>query len=364
VNPLRLRRSLLMASALAPLTSAANAATVEFAKVLAQPLVFPRDHGAHPDYRVEWWYLTGCLQDNASGAPLGIQVTFFRVRTPIDPDNPSRFAAHQLLFAHVALADAANASLLIDQRIARVSSSVVRMAQTDTDIDLNRWRLSRSADGRYECEVPARSFRLHFVASPSQPVLQQGQDGLFPKQAGGGYASHYYSAPQLRIEAEIQRADRKQVAGGLAWLDHEWASTLLEPQAVGWDWLGMNLADGTALTAFQTRRKDDGAILFAYASMRSPDQAAARVFPPNQVRFEGLREWESPRTRARYPVAQRVSVGERVFETRPWFADQELDARATGSAIYWEGASELLEGGRPVGRGYLEMTGYAAPLTL
>jgi predicted secreted hydrolase len=355
---------LLLASAFAPLPRTASAATVEFAKVLAQPLVFPRDHGAHPDYRVEWWYLTGCLQDSASGASLGIQVTFFRLRTPIDPDNPSRFAAHQLLFAHAALADPAKTSLLLDQRIARAGSSVVRIAQTDTDIDLNRWRLSRNTDGRYECDVPARAFRLRFVATPTQPVLPQGRDGFFPKTAGGGYASHYYSAPQLRVEAEILRADRKQSARGVAWLDHEWASTLLEPQAVGWDWVGMNLADGTALTAFQTRRKDDGAILFAYASMRAPSEATARIFPASQVRFEGLRHWESARTRARYPVAQRVSVGERVFETRPWFADQELDARLTGSAIYWEGASDLLEGGRLVGRGYLEMTGYAAPLTL
>jgi predicted secreted hydrolase len=356
------RRSLLLASALTPFARHASCA-VEFPRVVPGPLLFPRDHGVHRDYRVEWWYLTGSLEDTG-GAPLGLQVTFFRLRTSVDPANPSRFAAHQLLLAHIALADPKRASLLVDQRIARAGSSAVKMADDDTDIELNRWRLARQSDSRYECEIAARTFGLRFVATPSQPVLLQGVEGFSPKQAGGEYASRYYSVPQLRIEAEIQRDDNKRAARGVAWLDHEWTSTLLEPEASGWDWIGMNLDDGTALTAFQTRRKGDGAVLFAYASMRAPGATQVRVFAQQQVRFEPLAFWESPRTRARYPVAQRVTVGERVFETQPLFVDQELDARLTGSAIYWEGASTLSEDGRRVGRGYLELTGYAAPLTL
>jgi predicted secreted hydrolase len=222
----------------------------------------------------------------------------------------------------------------------------------------------RRNDGRYESDIAARSFRLRFVATPSQPVLLQGRGGFFPKQTQGGYASQYYSLPQLRIEAEIARDGGKQSARGVAWLDHEWASTLLEPDATGWDWTGMNLDDGSALTAYQTRRKRDGAILLRYGSLRAPDTSEPRVFGQDEVRFEPLDYWESPRTRARYPIAQRITVGERTFETRPLFADQELDARLTGSAIYWEGASSLNENGRRVGRGYLELTGYASPLTL
>jgi len=356
------RRALLAACALAPFARP-TLATVSFPRVVPETISFPRDHGAHPDYRIEWWYLTGVL-DDADGAPLGMQVTFFRVRTSIDPANPSRFAAHQLVFAHAALADPARSSLLVDQQIARAGSSAVRLAETDMDVELNRWRFARRGNGRYECDVAARSFRLHFTATPSQPVLLQGRDGFFPKQAAGEYASHYYSVPQLRIEAEIVREERKRTARGIAWLDHEWASTLIEPEAIGWDWIGMNLDDGTALTAFQTRRKGDGAILFAYASMRASGATQPQIYAPERVRFEALTHWESPRTHARYPIAQRITVGDRVFETRPLFADQELDARVTGSAIYWEGASSLEENGRRVGRGYLEMTGYAEPLTL
>jgi predicted secreted hydrolase len=357
------RRALLFASALSPLSRRAFAA-VEFPRVAPRQLVFPRDHGAHPDYRIEWWYLTGCLEDARSGTPLGIQITFFRVRTAIDPANPSHFAAHQLLFAHAALAEPARASLMVDQQIVRMGSATAQTSSTDTNLTLNRWRFMRHEDGGYECDIGARAFHLRFIATPSQPPLLQGQAGFFPKQTQGEVASHYYSMPQLRIDAEIAHDKEPQVARGMAWLDHEWASVLLEADAAGWDWIGINLDDGTALTAFQTRRKSDGAILFAYASMRAPGALEPRVFARGDVRFEPLVFWDSPRTRARYPVAQRITLGERVFETRPLFSDQELDARLTGSAIYWEGASTLSEHGRRVGRGYLELTGYASPLTL
>lgn len=361
--PVLARRALLLGLASTPLGRQARAAVL-FPRIEPRTLVFPRDHGAHPDYRVEWWYLTGVLEGADTSAALGIQVTFFRVRTSIDPANPSRFAAHQLLFGHAALADAPRGSLLVDQQIARAGSSAVRAAMEDTDIELNRWRFARRGGGRYECDVSARAFRLRFTATPTQPVLLQGRSGFFPKQAQGEYASCYYSVPQLRIEAEIFRDDRRQAMRGVGWLDHEWASTLLEPAANGWDWIGMNLDDGTALTAFRTRRKDDDAVLFAYASIRAATETQPRLFGPDQVRFEPMAHWESPRTRARYPVAQRITVGGRVFETRPLFPDQELDATSTGSAVYWEGASVLSESGAPVGRGYLELTGYAGPLTL
>ena len=361
--PLRSRRALLLAFAAAPFSRPAIA-TVEFPRVAPGILVFPRDHGAHPDYRVEWWYLTGVVEDAANGAALGLQVTFFRVRTSIDPANPSRFAARQLLFGHAALADPARGSLVVDQQIARAGVGAVRFATEDTDIELNRWHFARRDDGQYECDVAARGFRLRFVAARSQPVLLQGRDGFFPKQTQGEYASHYYSMPQLRLEAEIVRDDRRLTAHGIGWLDHEWASSLLEPAAAGWDWIGMNLDDGSALTAFRTRRTSDGAALFAYAALRQPHEAQPRIFGQDQVKFEPLTEWDSPRTRARYPIAQRITVGDRTFETRPLFANQELDARSTGSAIYWEGASTLRENGARVGRGYLELTGYAGPLTL
>jgi predicted secreted hydrolase len=153
---------------------------------------------------------------------------------------------------------------------------------------------------------------------------------------------------------------------GIAWLDHEWSSSALAPDAAGWDWIGMNLDDGSALLAFQIRRQGavaDEAPLQRYAAWRSPT-GATRLIDPATVRFTPQRQWTSARSRGTWPIAQRIQVGERSFETVPLMPDQELDSRLTTGAVYWEGASTLLEGGRTVGRGYLEMTGYVKPLKL
>jgi len=325
--------------------------------------VFPADHGAHGGFRSEWWYLTGLLDAPAGGGPLGFQLTFFRVRTGIGEDNPSAFAPRQLLLAHAALADPAAGRLRHDQAIARTGFGVVAASTTDTDVRLDRWRLTRDpATGRYHGVIVARGFSLDVIATPTQPRLLQGEAGLSRKGPAPAQASYYYSQPQLAVTATVGRDGVLEQRQGTAWLDHEWSSAYLAADATGWDWLGMNLDDGSALTAFVIRpRAADAAPVWAYAMLRRPGETA-RVFGPGAVRFEPQRHWTSPRTGGRWPVAQQVTVGDRVFTTEPLFDDQELDSRASTGAIYWEGASRLLEGGRAVGRGYVELTGYIEPL--
>jgi len=352
------RRAFLAATVL-PLV---RASAVEFPAVEPRPLVFPRDHGAHPDYRTEWWYLTGWL--DATPQPIGVQVTFFRTRTEIEPANPSRFAAQQLIIAHAAIADPARGSLLKDERIARAGFGLAEASEADTDLRLDRWRLARRADGSYECNLPARGFDLQFTATPTQPLLLQGESGFSRKGPQVAQASYYYSQPHLRVQATLQEGGTARKLAGTAWLDHEWSSTLLDPDAAGWDWVGMNLDGGAALTAFRIRRRGSGATLYAYASLREAGAAVPRVYAASEVEFESREHWTSPRTRAAWPLVQIIRVGQRSFETKPLFADQELDSRASTGAVYWEGASELLEGGRRIGRGYLEMTGYVEPIRL
>ena len=338
-------------------------AAVDYPPVVPSRLVFPRDHGAHPEYRTEWWYLTGWL-DGPGGAPLGFQVTFFRTRTEVDSANPSAFAAKQLIIAHAALADPARATLLHDERIARTGLGGAAASEVDTAVHLGTWSFVRLASGDYRCVLPARGFTLEFAARPTQPLLLQGEAGYSRKGPSAAQASYYYSQPQLTVRAQLTRDGRSQALTGSGWLDHEWSSTLLTADAAGWDWVGMNLDDGSALTAFQVRRQ--GAAnppLYAYASLRPPN-GATRTFGPEEVRFARRSQWTSPRTRAAWPVAQEIHIADRHFVTRPLMNDQELDSRMTTGAVYWEGASELLEGERPVGRGYLEMTGYVAPIRL
>ena len=184
-----------------------------------------------------------------------------------------------------------------------------------------------------------------------------------PAKAHSPRRRDYYSQPQLAVSATLRTDGKLHELAGVGWLDHEWSSSVLGDEAAGWDWVGMNLDDGTALTAFRIRSRATGPAIWTYASLRVPG-AQPRIYNGEAVAFEPLTRWRSPRTGAEYPVAQRLRVGDRTFETRPLMSDQELDARASTGAVYWEGASELLESGRRVGRGYLEMTGYFAPMKL
>ena len=341
---------------------AANASATEFAPVTPHNrLSFPRDFGAHPDFRTEWWYATGWLQ-TPDGKPLGFQVTFFRSATEHDRANPSRFAPTQLIVAHAALSDTALGRLQHDQKIARAGFGLAGASATDTDLKLGRWQMRRGSNGSYRVSLPARDFTLELSMTPTQPLLLQGTQGYSRKGPKPEQASYYYSEPQLQVAGTITRQGKPQTVSGSAWLDHEWSSTVLDPQAVGWDWVGANLDDGSALMAFRIRRAD-GSTLWQHAMLRDR-QGRQRQFGGDAVRFSPVRQWKSPRTNASYPVQLDLQVGTELWRLAPLQDDQELDSRQSTGAVYWEGAVRLERDGRRAGRGYLELTGYLKALKL
>jgi len=328
-------------------------------------LMFPRDHGAHLGTRTEWWYATGWLGTPAA-PELGWQVTFFRSRTGLAADNPSRFAPRQLLFAHAAVTALSSRRHLHDERIVRWSgaqdSRSGRAAVADADVHIGTWRLHRDAAG-WQVAVPARDFTLALQLAPTQPLLLQGDAGFSRKGPQEAQASHYYSAAQLQTSGKVVLAGATVASPGRAWLDHEWSQEILHPEAVGWDWIGMNLFDGSALTAFVLRRQD-GSVLWAGGSFRAAG-AASTSFTPNQISMTPGRRWRSPASDTSYPVHWQLDTPAGRFNVQSLLDAQELDSRASTGTIYWEGLSELLDSqGRRVGLGYLEMTGYAARLRL
>jgi len=345
---------------------APNAAAPAYPVVTPRPLAFPRDHGAHPEFRTEWWYVTGWLE--APAETLGFQLTFFRSRSRHDADNPSRFAPHQLLFAHAALARPRLMRLVHDQRAARVvrDDATAAFSRDDTDVTLSGWRLRRTAAG-YEAQAAAAGFAIELLLTPTQPVLLQGEGGYSRKGPAAWQASYYYSLPQLAVSGFVAQGGERLAVGGRAWLDHEWSSQILDENAAGWDWLGINLDDGGALMAFRIRPRAGAASVWAAARLRQAD-GFERSFAAHEVRFEAEEIWRSPRTGARYPVRGRLILGTGAqalrFEFAPLIADQELDARRSTGAVYWEGAVTLFEDGRRRGRGYLELVGYHEPLRL
>lgn len=318
------------------------------------PLTFPRDHGAHPDTRTEWWYVTGQVETD-SGAKLGVQITFFRSRTGIDA-APGRFAPTQLYFAHAAIADPRHGKLRHDQRAARGQPGLVEASTATTDVRIDHWRFRRDGD-RYLANIRSSEFTLDLGFTITQPILLQGDAGFSRKGNELRHASHYYSFPHLKVDGSVTLAGKSERVRGSAWLDHEWSSEILMPGAVGWDWVGINLDDGGALMAFRIRDKA-GQSLWTGGTLRAAD-GRVRKFGPDDITFTANATWRSPATGAVYPVDANIRVGDLTFRVQPVMPDQELDSRASTGAIYWEGAVNVLREGKRVGAGYLEMTGYA-----
>jgi len=328
-------------------------------------LRFPRDHGAHLEARTEWWYATGWLGSEAAPSH-GFQITFFRSRTGLAEGLQSRFAARQLLFAHAAVTQLDGGQHGHDQRIARWDgSSQAGAAAAATDrgaVRLEGWSLVDDG-AAWLARVPGRELGLELRLARSQPLLLQGDAGYSRKGPLESQASHYLSEPQLVATGSVTLRGRSVSAQGRAWMDHEWSDEYLAPGAVGWDWIGFNLFDGSALTAFVLRQADGGA-LWAGGSFRAAG-APARAFAADEVRFSPGRRWRSPASGADYPVLWQVDTPAGHFQVRALLDAQELDSRGGTGAIYWEGLSELLDAqGRRVGLGYLEMTGYAARLRM
>ena len=356
-------RPLSLVLALFALTTASVAQTPGFYYPDVKPgraFVFPNDHGAHPDFRTEWWYVTGTAK-TAKGTELGFQITFFRTRPRVDARNPSKFSPKQILFAHVALSDPSIGKLLHDQRAARGGFGIADAKIGDADVRIKDWRLVRFADGRFSAKIKARGFALNLTFTPTQQPILQGEGGFSRKGPDPKSASYYYSLPQLIATGTITHGTSVERVTGRSWLDREWSSRLLGGAAVGWDWTGLNFNDGSSLMAFRVRGTGSKTVWAGGTFRRTNGETIS--LKPEDIRFTPTRSWRSKRTGAVYPVAQILTIklpeGQKRLTLTPMFADQELDARSSGLPVYWEGQVRTQNGS-----GYLELTGYAAPLAM
>ena len=350
------------AAVLATALSAAAPSPVRYPPVVPGAVPeFPRDEGSHPGFRIEWWYVTGWLRDSGP-EPIGFQVTFFRVRPGIAESNPSRFAPSQVLFGHAAIAEPSLGRLRHAERSARAGFDLAYAREGLVDVRLDDWSL-RQDGSRYRAVVRGEDFALQLGLERTQAPLLQGEGGFSRKGPDPLAASYYYSLPQLKVEGVVTIAGRERRVTGEAWLDHEWSSDYVDPEAVGWDWMGINLEDGGALMAFRMRDAAGGE-RWAGATLRSAD-GSVRTYPPDEIEWLPVRRWQSTRTGVTYPVEWRVTVGDRTYRVRPLLDDAELDSRSSTGTIYWEGPVQLLaDDDRPVGHGYLELTGYAGKMEI
>ena len=339
-----------------------SVADAEFPRVVPDYAIeLPRDEGSHPQFRTEWWYLTGWLE-NERGESFGFQVTFFRNRPGVEEDNPSRFVARQVLFAHAAVSDQRHGTLMRGEKSARAGFGLAEAAEGSLAVKIDEWSLRREGD-RYLAVASTNEFALQLECVGTQPPLLNGNNGFSQKGPQPQFASYYYSLPQLRTTGRIVMGGRDHRVRGVAWFDHEWSSAMFDERARGWDWVGLNLDDGGALMV-QRIRNVAGQQHWGGATLRQRD-GTDRTYSPNEISWSPLRRWRSPRTGVTYPVEWKITVGGRTILLRPLLDDQENDARASTGTLYWEGAVRAFdERGRAIGRGYLELTGYGERLRL
>ena len=358
-----MRRFAHAALALLLVVSAASGAgdVVYPAVVPGYTIELPRDEGSHSQFRTEWWYLTGWVETD-SGEPLGFQLTFFRNRPGIDEDNPSRFVARQVLFAHAAVSDARHGALMRGEKSARAGFGLAEAAEGALAVKIDDWSLRKEGD-RYLAVAATSEFALELECIGTQAPLLNGKQGFSQKGPNPQFASYYYSLPQLRTSGRIAIGGREHRVHGVAWFDHEWSSGMFDETARGWDWIGLNLDGGGALMV-QRIRNDAGQRYWGGATWREPGQPD-RGFGPDEIAWTPARSWRSSRTGVTYPVEWQITVGGRTILLRPLLDDQENDARASTGTLYWEGAVRAFdERGQSIGRGYLELTGYGERLRL
>lgn len=338
-----------------------EAAPTGFSRAYApRPFVFPRDHGAHPDFRDEWWYVTGNL-DGDGGRRFGFQITFFRRSlTPHPAQRASHWAADQAYMAHFSITDAANNRFHAFERRARGALGLAGAHTAPFKVWLEDWRMQAEQGDDLPWVIAAREGdqALRLVVRNEKPPVAQGEQGLSRKSPEPGNASYYYSVTRLRAEGVVTLAGQAFPVHGLAWLDREWSSSALAPYQAGWDWFALQFQDGTELMYYHLRRKDGGIDPHSPGSRIDRDGAKS-VLAQGDVDLAVTGQWRAPGG-ALYPAGWRMAVKplNKTLIIQPVVADQEL----RGGARYWEGAVDVFDAanaGHPIGRGYAELTGYA-----
>lgn len=330
-----------------------------FARALApRPFVFPRDHGPHPEYQIEWWYYTGNL--NADGRHFGYQLTFFR--SGLSPDRPERasaWGARNIYMAHLALSDTAGGRFYAYERFSRDAAGLAGASGEPFRVFLEDWSAEGSGPQGMTMHLRAAEgeIALDLTLTSQKPPALQGDRGLSQKGPTPGNASYYYSLSRMATSGSLRVGAQTYPVTGLSWMDHEWGTSALEGGAVGWDWFSLQLADGYDLMYAQVRTPD--AISYSFGTLVDP-QGQVTPLDPAEVRLEALATWRSPASGATYPARWRLVVPslELILDLEPYLADQELPL----AVIYWEGAVQVSgsRAGRPAsGNGYVELTGYA-----
>ena len=360
-----------------PLTRAAEQTTDGFRIALpGYRYQFPRDHGSHPEFKIEWWYLTGHLWTADRNRRFGYQATFFRsgVR-PIEPGTKvsDTFGSDQIYLAHMTILEVETGEFSYEERLNR-NGWDASANESKLEVRNGNWSLVMTGDPADESMHLVGSVRadamFRLQLTPEKPKVLFGNDGVSRKGADQSAASHYITFTRLQTTGKLDFHGVELSVTGQTWMDHEISSSQLTDEQVGWDWASIQLHDGTEIMVYVMRR-DDGTV-DPFSTLAWIDETGTvSHYTPDQFSWEKSAWWKSPHSGANYPIGSTLSIphpardqnGQLAITLKPLAKDQEIQGEL-GGIRYWEGACDVLdESSNLIGHAYVELTGYDGKLS-
>ncbi len=325
---------------------------------------FPDDHGPHLEFRTEWWYFTGNVI-SSEGEHYGYQFTIFRQANGESTNmTGSDWESNQLYMAHMALTDAENNNFYSDEIFARGAAGLAQVVATPFSAHVDHWsvtgNLISDCTGCLDLNIRAEGdgFAIDLDLKSIKPVVYQGDRGFSQKGNAPGNASHYYSLTRMETQGKISVGGRVEVVNGLSWMDHEWSTSALDDQLVGWDWVSIQFDDGRELMYYQLRTEDGKSFETSEGTLIDEIGGTDRL-KREDVEFNPTRNWTNSGTSVSYPVAWTLKIPDKSISLE---IEPVIDAQEHNNVFrYWEGAVNVdgMEGTKRIaGSGYLELVGY------
>jgi predicted secreted hydrolase len=326
---------------------------------------FPRDHGAHPAFKTEWWYYTGHLKSK-EGEIHGYQLTFFRVGLrKSDLQARSALRADTVYFAHLAVSDPNRKLFEFRETAQRGALGLAGAEQGQLKVWIGDWQVEAKGE-EHHLQAQKDGIGLDLTLAPLKPPVLHGDGGYSRKAAQAEMASHYYSITRLATRGRLTLGGRTLEVTGTSWFDREFSTSQLAPNQVGWDWFSLQLSDGFDLMLYVLRLKD-GSIDSASSGTLVDPQGRARHLKLADFHIKATGSWKSSHSNATYPSGWQISLPEAGYTLtlQPTLADQELRPGGHAPIVYWEGQVTVrgtYNQQAITGQGYVELTGYAGSL--
>ena len=304
---------------------------------------FPQDHGAHPEYRIEWWYLTANLT-GPDGTAYGVQWTLFR--SALAPETREGWTDPQIWFAHAAVTTPD--THLVAERIARGGIGQAGVTVQPFEAWIDDWQMAGASFDAVNLRARGGTFAYDLDLTATGPLVFHG-DGGFSVKSAQGQASYYYSQPFYNVAGTLTLPQGDVPVTGSAWLDREWSSQPLAETQSGWDWFSLSFESGDKLMGFLLR--EDNGTAFSSATWIAPD-GTTTAYPDGAFAAQPL-TWHEVAGRE-VPTEWAVQLPDKGIDIT--VSALNPDAWMAVSIPYWEGP--VIVTGSHAGRGYLEMTGY------